>query len=232
VSNRPHKFIIVVCLLLFGSFLLLPTRRGSAKNIAFQTWPTRTPTPDSAPPTDTPSGGNGSPAPPTSTPESGGTPAPGVTPSNTPEPGTTATRAGGIVPTADPCELPPTVLALGMVNVREGPGIDYQPIGRLFYLDVRPIIGRSEFAPWWLIQLPDGIQGWVADRAVTAQGYTGFVPIVPPPLIGGVNPTPGLSWDPTPNPICTPPPTVSSTRTPGTVDSSDSPATKRTSHRN
>jgi hypothetical protein len=97
------------------------------------------------------------------------------------------------------------------VNVRLGPGLDYEPIDSLVFLEVRPIIGRAEFATWWLIQLPNNITGWVADQAVQVQGYTGQIPIVVPPALEGATPTPGPLWEPTPNPVCTPLPTATAT---------------------
>jgi hypothetical protein len=98
-----------------------------------------------------------------------------------------------------------------LVNIRSGPGLDYDPIDNLIYLETRPIVGRAEFATWWLIQLPTNTTGWVASQAVSVQGYTGAVPIVKPPVLNGVTPTPGPLWQPTPNPICTPQPTPTPT---------------------
>ena len=102
----------------------------------------------------------------------------------------------------------------GAVIVRSGPGQDYDRVGEIAYLDVRPIIGRSTSSPWWQIAL-DGdtrIAGWVADEFVVVSGYTGAVPVLPSPALPtGDTPTPGAAWDPTPNPICTPPPTATDT---------------------
>jgi hypothetical protein len=121
------------------------------------------------------------------------------------------TPEGGYNATAQPCGVPPTVQARGTVNVRLGPGLDYEPIDSLVFLEVRPIIGRAEFGTWWLIQLPDNTTGWVADQAVAVQGYTGQIPIVDPPELDGATPTPGPLWEPTPNPVCTPLPTATAT---------------------
>ncbi len=111
-------------------------------------------------------------------------------------------------PTAEPCGEPPTLTTLTIANVYEGPGSDYDVRDTLAADEVRPIVGRAAFATWWLIQLDDQYQqGWISDKAGVVQGFTGNVPIIEPPLINGVLPTPGAAWDPTPAPACTPTPT-------------------------
>ena len=214
-------------LILILALLSLPREVGSARGEWYlQTVPSRTATPEGGPPdpintpqsepptapppTDDPDG-----PPPTSPPQPGptNTLAPGE-PSPTPTTAATVvliTPEGGYIATAQPCGTPPTVQARGLVNVREGPGLDYEPISSLVYLEVRPIIGRAEFATWWLIELPDDETGWVANQAVAVQGYTGAVPIVDPPELNDVTPTPGPTWEPTPNPECTPMPTTTAT---------------------
>lgn len=167
-----------------------------------QTVPSRTPTP-SANATDTPA------PPPTS-------PPPGDTPIASPSPSAVAspivsntlppiapTPVGGYLATAEPCGQQPTVISLtNWVNVRRGPGQDYEPITQLIYFEVRPIIGRAANAPWWQIRLNAEQTGWVADSAITVQGDTQYVAIVPSPAINGNTPTPGALWNPTPNPVC------------------------------
>ena len=196
-----------------------------------QTIPTRTPTPSA---TDTPTSGGGdptSPPPPTGAPSATSTDAP-----DTPEPTATtvpvtiaATPEGGFWPTAAPCSPAPTVQAFGRVNARSGPGLGYTLLAQLSYLEVRPITGRAQFANWWQIELVDGTLGWVSDEFVQVNGYTGQVPILPAPTLpDGSTPVPGSQWDPTPNPICTPPPTF--TATPSTTPtSSQTPSPETTS---
>lgn len=192
---------------------------------AAQTVPTRTPTP-SANPTATPGAGGGGP---TATPESGdGSPTatrggPTLTPTATSEGGgTVATPEGGYVPTADACSANPTLIAdLSKVNVRSGPGLDYDPVGEILYLEVRPIIGRAADAAWWLVTMADGDEGWIADAVVSVQGYAAAVPIVETPLLpDGTTATPGAPWSPTPPPNCTPPPTATPTATPSATPTS------------
>ncbi len=178
-------------------------------------------------PTVTPDGGaaTDTPVPPTNTPGSNGddnstpthTPPANVTATATPSPGSTfiPTPEDGYLPTAAPCEDSPTIQAFNNLNVRQGPGTDYEVTGRVIFLEVRPIIGRAQDVPWWLIQMPDGSSGWVADATGLSQGYIGNVPVVPAPTLNGQTPTPGTPWQPTPRATCTvtPTPTLSPTVT-------------------
>ena len=222
--TKSRLFVFVAAgLILLVALLTLPFQvqvSSAGENRLQDTWPSRTPTPQGGPgstntpppPTDDPGGGPQN----TTTPQAGPTNTPVLEQIPTLTPNVTVvleTPPGGYEATAQPCGVPPTVQALGLVNIRSGPGLDYDPIDSLIYLEARPIVGRAEFATWWLIQLPENITGWVANQAVSVQGYTGAVPIVEPPDINGVSPTPGPLWQPTPNPICTPLPTPTPTNT-------------------
>jgi hypothetical protein len=228
MTKRRLFIFFAAVLLIFFAVFTFPFQVGSVRGERLlQTWPSRTPTPQGGPqptatnqgppPTTDPGGGPN----PTAQPGATNTPvtdeAPPLTPSATV---VLATPEGGYVATAQPCGVLPTVQARGLVNVRQGPGLDYEPIDTLIYLEVRPIIGRGEFATWWLIQLPGNDTGWVADQAVSVQGYTGNIPVVDPPALDGATPTPGPTWEPTPNPVCTPLPTPTATIEP-TVEEAD-----------
>lgn len=200
-------FILTLFTLVCLSAALLPQQRLQSATLLprNQTVPTRTPT--SPPPTE-PSPGDGSPG---NTPVPTNTP---VTPTAT-QPLVTqaATIQGAFVATALPCGGQPTVQALNTTFVRSGPGTDYEVVGRLVYLEVRPIVGRAADSPWWLIEMPTGQRGWVADTVVSVQGYIAIVPIaVSPPIVGPdatpVSPTAGTPWNPTPLPTCTVTPTT------------------------
>lgn len=182
---------------------------------ASQTIPTVTPI--SLPPTATQSGGGGG-----TNPTATNTPPPQASPTSTLLPVNIApTPVGGFLPTAEPCSGNPTIQTLGATNVRSGPGIEYDVIGQLVYLEVRYIVGRAETAEWWLIQFNNGQFGWVADNIVLVQGYTPIVPIVEAPPLNGSTPTPGATWNPTPIPFCTvtPVPTDTPTATAATTSS-------------
>ena len=212
--NKQSRWkIILPAIFLLLAVVLMWSGESSARTLLLQqTWPTRTPTPPSNPPTQPPPSGQ-----PTTDPGNG---------SEVPTDATATvvgietpialapTPIGGYLPTAEPCSAPPTVLALAGVNVREGPGLDYDITAYLVYLEVRPIIARAADAAWWLIQLPDDSTGWVFDQAVVVNGYIGNVPTTAAPPLDGETPTPGVPWEPTPNPACTPLPTNTPTTVP------------------
>jgi hypothetical protein len=86
-----------------------------------------------------------------------------------------------------PADNPPSVfgaslIAPGAVNIRSGPGIDYNVIGTLNANITVPIIGRNGDASWWQIGITDGANGWVSALVVNASN-TDSVPLVdaPPP---------------------------------------------------
>ena len=214
-KNKLFLLFALQCSLILFSLRYQPP----PQTVHSQTVPTVTP--DGGPATDTP-------VPPTNTPGSNGgdnntpthTPPANVTATATPSPGSTfiPTPEDGYLPTAAPCEDSPTIQAFNNLNVRQGPGTDYEVTGRVIFLEVRPIIGRAQDVPWWLIQMSDGSSGWVADATGLSQGYIGNVPIVPAPTLNGQTPTPGTPWQPTPRATCTvtatPSPTVTETPTP------------------
>lgn len=210
-----------IVLMLASALLIGAVVWGSANSPAVygignsQTIPTVTNTPLPQP-TNTPSGGgnggNNDPTP-TNTPadESGSTPTSTLLPVSI-----APTPVGGFLPTAVPCGGNPTIQTLDATNVRSGPGVEYDIIGGLVYLEVRFIVGRAETAEWWLIQFNNGELGWVADEVVDVQGYTAIVPIVEAPPLNGTTPAQGPVWNPTPPPFCTvtPPPTDTPTAVP------------------
>jgi hypothetical protein len=116
-------------------------------------------------------------------------------------------------------------VASGGAWVAEGPGDEYDFLGRLEAQTVRPVVGRASEDEWWLIDLDDLGEGWIADADVTVQGDTSSVPVVAaPPLPGGATATPGSPWRPTPAASCvTPTPTLRATTEPDTPTPQPSP---------
>lgn len=212
--------LITLCAIIVLAIVIRPTARQTSA----QTVPSRTPTPsaDDPSPTPPPDDGNGDPDP-TSPPTS--TSIPTATPTNTPLP-IPPTPEDGFLPTAEPCDSDPRLQASASgVNARSGPGLDYEVIAQLEFLEVRPIVGRAQFAEWWQINLADGALAWVANSVANVSGYIGEVPTVAaPPLGDGSTPTPGAPWEPTPRPTCTPSPSATPSRTPtGTATSTGAP---------
>ena len=64
----------------------------------------------------------------------------------------------------------------GPVNIRSGPGLDYEVIGTLNANTTMSIIGRNGDASWWQIAIADGITGWVSGSVVNATN-TDNVPV-------------------------------------------------------
>ncbi len=184
------------------------------------TIPTRTPTPPPSPPTNTPAPLPTNPPQPTSPPAATNTATPGATATNTAVSPTI--DPGTLLPTAEACGEPPTAQAINNINVRSGPGTDYDILRTLTAGQVRVIVGRAEFAEWWVILLPNGRDGWVADFTVRVQGYTGNVPLVAAPTLNGSTPTPGPQWQPTLQPDC---PTATPTQEPTATPSATATAT-------
>jgi hypothetical protein len=114
-----------------------------------------------------------------------------------------------------------------VVNVHSGPGEDYPIIGTMVKGEVRPLIGRAEFAEWWNIQFHPTANAWVADEDVDEYGDTGSLALVEPPPIDGNTPTPGPVWRPTALPVCTPTPTATLTPSP-TLSPTTTPTTMPT----
>jgi hypothetical protein len=108
--------------------------------------------------------------------------------------------AQDFLPTAEACGPSTVQSSVGRVNVRGGPGVEFEVIAVLEFLEVRPITGRTSYAGWWQVQLADGNAGWVVSDAVTAQGNLAAVPVVEVALPSGASPAP--PWNPTPNPLC------------------------------
>ncbi len=77
----------------------------------------------------------------------------------------------------------PTVIAVEQVNVRAGPGTDYDRIGVLLAGQRVPAIGRSPGGDWIQISYPGvaGSVGWVYAFNVTLEAAPGLLPISEPP---------------------------------------------------
>ena len=62
------------------------------------------------------------------------------------------------------------------LNVRSGPGMEFEPFTHLAYGDVVEMIGRS--GGWVQIQLPNGETGWVGSSFLTTNGAIYDLPVV------------------------------------------------------
>jgi hypothetical protein len=108
---------------------------------------------------------------------------PGAEESPSPEPTSSADTEPEQPRASDtPAPQAPLVTASeGNVNVRRGPGTNYERIGLLSQGETAPVIGRNADASWWQIATANG-EGWIAGSVVSVAN-TGDVPEVdaPPP---------------------------------------------------
>ena len=134
-----------------------------------------------------------------------------VLPTDTPSPIPTET------PTAAPTPEPPTptpqpasAIARQTVNVRSGPGTNYNIVGRTTAGQRFPIIGKNPAGDWWQIDF-NGSPNWIIGRLVDVEGPVDAIvvaanipaaPVAPPPTA-----RPQPRPQPTTPPAVAPPPT-------------------------
>lgn len=101
-------------------------------------------------------------------------------------------------------DTPIIKIPAGGANVRSGPGLSFDLLGRLAENSEASIVGKSETGEWWQIEYEKGEArlGWVADAVVDFSGDAESVPII----IFGL-PTPTATTTPTPTVTPTPTPT-------------------------
>lgn len=87
-------------------------------------------------------------------------------------------------PTPTTISSEPQVTANLNANVRKGDSTLYETVGALQRNETAPVLGISSLGTgWFLIRLPNGVQGWVSPTVVTATGNFNNVPrVLPPPL--------------------------------------------------
>ena len=77
-----------------------------------------------------------------------------------------------------------SVISYGRVNVRSGPGIDYDIVGQLDVSEQAQAIARSDAANDWLMIQFDDATGWVAYFTVNVQGDPAALPVLVPDSSG------------------------------------------------
>lgn len=99
-------------------------------------------------------------APPVPEPETGPTPTPPASP--------------------EPAGRPVVSIPAGGVNVRRGPGLEFDLLGRLDENQTVAVVGQNETGDWWQIEYEAGETGraWVADAVVDFSGSRAGVPVV------------------------------------------------------
>lgn len=92
------------------------------------------------------------------------------------------TSAGDAAPTTDASGAPVTELSAsgvvnaGTLNVRSGPGVNYEIIGSVVGGELLPILGRSSDGSWYNVQTVFG-EGWVSARYLITRNEFGNAPV-------------------------------------------------------
>jgi hypothetical protein len=132
-------------------------------------------------------------------------------PSNTPTASPTATPTPSATPTLTPVPPPPTatptpyvLVMTGLVNLREGPGVEYPLVAQLGPNIPVAIVGQNPEGNWLQICCVNGGSVWVAREHVQTVNDTSTVGLV----LAELPPTATPTGTPTLTPTITPTPTV------------------------
>jgi uncharacterized protein YgiM (DUF1202 family) len=108
----------------------------------------------------------------------------------------------------------------GGVNVRSGPGLDFELVGRLEEGTTYRVLGVDETGAWWLIEYDAAVdeQAWVAEAVVEFEGSASDLPVVLPAV-------PGATPTSTPTPTPTEPIIVGSVESLDALNLRDEPST-------
>lgn len=120
-------------------------------------------------------------------------------PSPTPIPPTPTPEPPSATPTFEPTPAgPPVAIANDDINVRSGPGTDFDIVGGMFAGDRAAIISRNAAGDWLLLQFEQGT-GWVRSDFVTTEGDVSTV------VVAQDVPNEPTASAPTPTPLPTQP---------------------------
>lgn len=110
---------------------------------------------------------------------------------STPDPNAppTPTRTPRPTETATPVPTPPHVIVGANMNVRAGPGTEYEIIGGAQAGEEFKITGRNNPATWWRISY-NGLRGWVFGELVTPYNAGKVVAVLMPTPRAAVASTP------------------------------------------
>ena len=90
-------------------------------------------------------------------------------------------EAPSLSETSDPAIERPTIeIPAGGLNVRSGPGLDFEVLGRLDEGQTTTVVGKSEAGDWWQVEFAaavDGV-GWITAALVDFSDDPATVPVV------------------------------------------------------
>lgn len=117
---------------------------------------------------------------------------------------------------------PVVKVSAGGVNVRSGPGLDFELVGRLDSGAEAVVVGKNETGEWWQIEYETGEAGlaWVADAVVDFSGDAASVPVVKL-NIPTATPTTTSTATSMPSPTVTPTPSPTEPVIAGTIEVTD-----------
>jgi uncharacterized protein YraI len=141
------------------------------------------------------------------------TPTFSLTPSPTAPP-TPAPTATSRTPTNTPTPVPEAIVAAAQINLRTGPGANYDIIGQLREGDPLDVLGRNRAGDWLEVAPAQNPRGWVSLELVELNIAAGIIPV-------------SSRIPPTPTPLATP----TATRPPLTKDCPPNPALVEVSNR-
>lgn len=209
--------LLLLPLLIFGGGRLLRGGGETTATPAMVAQPilTMTPTATTLPPS------------PSATPTTTGTPEPTATLRVTATPTAEATPTDDATPTGE--MMVQAISGLQAVNVRAGPGVEFNIVASLTAGRQAEVLTRTRAGDWYNVRLPDGRRGWVAANVVQGVGdydpaeapvantlprppatATLFIsptapPVVSPTPLNTVAPPPPPQPPPPPGPSITPP---------------------------
>ena len=96
------------------------------------------------------------------------------------------------------------VVVRPVVNLRNGPGVDFDVVQRMFDGDALSVLGRTADDDWLRVRLPDGQIGWVNASLLQINVDLNNVPIVDGAELGEPTSTPTATPSATPTPTATP----------------------------
>jgi len=136
------------------------------------------------------------PAPPTPSPATQPTPPPAPAPTVEPTPAPTEVPQATATPA--PTATPGLTVANDFVNLRAGPGTNYDLLGRLSRGQMAQVTGKSSDGQWWRVSV-QGKTAWVSGQFVQANDAAGAVSVVqaPPPPPPTPTPVPLVAISPT-----------------------------------
>ncbi len=100
--------------------------------------------------------------------------------------------------TPTPVPTPYVVVVAPQVNLRSGPSVAYPVIGQAVKDQTFAITGRNDAFTWWQVCCIDGQQGWITTQLTAPGGPADTVPIVAPPELPQLPPTPFPANTPVP----------------------------------